>query len=381
MSSFEADIIEGLVEYCLLSYIGHRRLNQCEIIKILISEFRAFRCNASWYFRIAITGGAALGTLQSQREGLFSSSWRSLNCRKNSPLQESQDDDPSSTNSHPQESKKRSWITPSKWGLGLGFSVPDMWPVNSCKMGPQTQNLKTIITTPSSWRWFHSSNSMLKDFLEDTEILKNMDTKDLNEYRELLLDEPLTFDRLQHYPKLVLRVFVFLLRNQEPPRNLKKKVLIELCTRWRCKNKNYFCLLENDVNTILQSEHMVNHLPAGNMLSRLRLLRPMRSRSSRGRNEDGNLDAYALGGFAASSVYKDIVRPSTSETAKIKLHEVSRFFLYASLPTCFIPTSSRWVVEPPPPFPPFSQIPINIVGGVTSLEVNLTSYLFLYIYM
>jgi hypothetical protein len=193
-------------------------------------------------------------------------------------------------------------------------------------MGPQTQNLKSIITTPSSWRWFHSSNSMLKDFLEDTEILKNMDTKDLNEYRELLLDEPLTFDRLQHYPKLVLRVFVFLLRNQEPPRSLKKKVLIELCTRWRCKNKNYFCLLETEVNAILQSQHVMNHHLPGNMLSRLRSLRPMRSQSTRGRNEDGNLDAYALGGFAASSVYKDIVHPSTSEATKIKLHDVSRFF-------------------------------------------------------
>ena len=59
----------------------------------------------------------------------------------------------------------------------------------------------------------------------------------------------------------------------------------------------------------------------------------MRNQSTRGRNEDGNLDAYSLGGFAASSVYKDIVRPSTSEATKIKLHDVSRFYLYLSLPT------------------------------------------------
>lgn len=134
----------------------------------------------------------------------------------------------------------------SKWRIGL--SVLDIWPKNTCNFKTHTQNLKSIITSPSSWHWFQSSNSMFRDFLEDMEILKNMDAKDLNEYRELLLNEPLTQDRLQNYPKIVLRVFVYLLRNQQPPKSFKKKLLIQLCTQWTCKNKNYFCTFEKKTN-------------------------------------------------------------------------------------------------------------------------------------
>ena len=138
--------------------------------------------------------------------------------------------------------------TMSKWRIGL--SVLDIWPKSNCNFKTHTQNLKSIITSPSSWHWFQSSNSMFRDFLEDMEILKNMDAKDLNEYRELLLNEPLTQDRLQSYPKIVLRVFVYLLRNQQPPKYFKKKLLIKLCTQWICKNKNYFCTFEKKTNEI-----------------------------------------------------------------------------------------------------------------------------------
>ena len=136
----------------------------------------------------------------------------------------------------------------SKWRIGL--RVLDIWPKSTCNFKTHTQNLKSIITSPSSWHWFQSTNSMFRDFLEDMEILKNMDAKDLNEYRELLLNEPLVEDRLKNYPKIVLRVFVYLLRNQQPPKNFKKKLLIQLCTQWTCKNKNYFCTFEKKANEV-----------------------------------------------------------------------------------------------------------------------------------
>lgn len=214
------------------------------------------------------------------------------------------------------ERKRRRTTWSKKWGIGL--SVLDIWPTTSCRIASHAHNLQTIITTPSSWKWFRSSDTMLRNFLEDTSMLKNMDAKDLNEYRELLLNETLTAERLQHYPKLVLKVFVFLLRNQEPPKNVKKKVLIELCTRWSCKNKNYFCSLESTTSSILSNGDEL--MPPHDTKPRPKT--PKKS-VKRGLNKDSNLDPYALEGFAAASVYKDLVCLSTDST-KIKLENDSR---------------------------------------------------------
>lgn len=141
----------------------------------------------------------------------------------------------------------------SKFNWKMGQTILDVWPKKSCDFKTHTQNIRSSITTSSNWRWFQSSNSMFQDFLEDSKILKNIDSKDFNEYRELLLNEPLTHDRLQYYPKIVLRAFVYLLRNQQPPLNFHKKILIKLCTEWTCKNKNYFCIFEKKSSELLEN--------------------------------------------------------------------------------------------------------------------------------
>lgn len=209
-------------------------------------------------------------------------------------------------------------LSKSKWTIGL--SILDIWPKDVCNFKTHAQNLKSLITTPSSWRWFQSSNSMFRDFLEDMEILKNMDAKDLNEYRELLLNEPLTNDRLQHYPKIVLRVFVYLLRNQKPPNFFGKKVLIQLCTQWICKNKNYFCLFERKTNDLLESG--CKTMQFSNTKTSPKSLKNIKKWAS---IKEKKFKHYSTNDFQASGVSHKELSRSVSDSKTIKLVDESMY--------------------------------------------------------
>jgi hypothetical protein len=152
------------------------------------------------------------------------------------------------------ERRRSRQTSPKK--LGIGLSVLGIWPAAS-KSATFVENLKSIIVTPTSWKWFYSSDSILDNVLAEAARLKHHHhhkgeesssssevEKKKNEYRKLLLHSPLTYNRLRRYPKTVLKVFAFLLRDKDPPAHTRKRMLIALCTTWCCKNKNYFCSLE-----------------------------------------------------------------------------------------------------------------------------------------
>jgi hypothetical protein len=247
---------------------------------------------------------------QEEDETFSCKSFKMNLCTKKNDNQENKDFSSNSKTTHccPYHSK-------SKWRIGL--SVLDIWPKSTCNFKAHTQNLKSIITSPSSWHWFQSSNSMFRDFLEDMEILKNMDAKDLNEYRELLLNEPLTEDRLKNYPKIVLRVFVYLLRNQQPPKTLKKKVLIQLCIKWTCKNKNYFCTFEKKANEVLLN---TKTLP--------RSLKDVKKFASM---KESKFKNYPRNHLEKTSGFSKELRRSVSDSKNIKLVDESMYGLFSYL--------------------------------------------------
>lgn len=51
-------------------------------------------------------------------------------------------------------------------------------------------------------------------------------------------------ESVKAFPKNVLHAFVLLVRNEEAPLALGRRELIRLCTKWYCKYKRFWCLLE-----------------------------------------------------------------------------------------------------------------------------------------
>jgi hypothetical protein len=49
---------------------------------------------------------------------------------------------------------------------------------------------------------------------------------------------------MKAFPKNVLHAVVLLMRNEEAPLALGRRELIRLCTKWYCKYKHFWCLLE-----------------------------------------------------------------------------------------------------------------------------------------
>ncbi|KAJ7531218.1 hypothetical protein O6H91_14G036800 [Diphasiastrum complanatum] len=84
----------------------------------------------------------------------------------------------------------------------------------------------------------------MQKFLNEAQSLKDKSDAELNQLRAVVLNRSLDPLNLSRYPESALRVFFLLLRNQEAPSFLEKKDLTQLCSKWSCKRKQFWCFLE-----------------------------------------------------------------------------------------------------------------------------------------
>jgi hypothetical protein len=105
-------------------------------------------------------------------------------------------------------------------------------------------SFKSVLSSAASYKWIYNENSDYQHFMEEARQLKTKSTAELAEMRELLLQRNLELTNLIRYPTPVIRVFVFILRLQDPPASMGKIELASLCVEWRCKYKCYWCSLE-----------------------------------------------------------------------------------------------------------------------------------------
>ncbi|KAH9534264.1 hypothetical protein CY35_18G099000 [Sphagnum magellanicum] len=105
-------------------------------------------------------------------------------------------------------------------------------------------SFKSVLSSAASYKWIYNENSDYQHFIEEARQLKTKSTAELAEMRELLLQRNLELTNLIRYPTQVIRVFVFILRLQDPPASMGKIELASLCVEWRCKYKRYWCSLE-----------------------------------------------------------------------------------------------------------------------------------------
>jgi len=105
-------------------------------------------------------------------------------------------------------------------------------------------SFKSVLSSAASYKWIYNENSDYQHFIEEARQLKTKSTAELAEMRELLLQRNLELTNLIRYPTQVIRVFVFILRLQDPPASMGKIELASLCVEWRCKYKCYWCSLE-----------------------------------------------------------------------------------------------------------------------------------------
>ncbi|KAJ7523105.1 hypothetical protein O6H91_18G037700 [Diphasiastrum complanatum] len=101
-----------------------------------------------------------------------------------------------------------------------------------------------LLAAPTSYHVLSKDATVLRMFLDEAEKLKEKSEEEISELRNILLNRRYLSTRLGRYPDKVLRVFFSLLRNQDAPLSIGKNELIELCSKWSCKHKNYWCLLE-----------------------------------------------------------------------------------------------------------------------------------------
>ncbi|KAH8934657.1 hypothetical protein BDL97_18G096000 [Sphagnum fallax] len=105
-------------------------------------------------------------------------------------------------------------------------------------------SFKSVLSSAASYKWIYNENSDYQHFMEEARQLKTKSTAELAEMRELLLQRNLELTNLIRYPTQVIRVFIFILRLQDPPASMGKIELASLCVEWRCKYKRYWCSLE-----------------------------------------------------------------------------------------------------------------------------------------
>lgn len=85
---------------------------------------------------------------------------------------------------------------------------------------------------------------VLRKFLVEAGELKENGEVQVYEFRKILLYRSFTRESIKAFPKNVLHALVLLIRNEEAPLALGRRELIRLCTKWYCKYKRFWCLLE-----------------------------------------------------------------------------------------------------------------------------------------
>ncbi|KAJ7559778.1 hypothetical protein O6H91_04G100800 [Diphasiastrum complanatum] len=101
-----------------------------------------------------------------------------------------------------------------------------------------------LLVTSTSYQIFSKNAAVLGKFLNEAEKLREKSESELNDLRNLVMTRKYNPIQLSKYPENVLRVFYFLLRNEDAPAKFGKGELVELCSKWSCKYKHYWCLLE-----------------------------------------------------------------------------------------------------------------------------------------
>ncbi|KAJ7543754.1 hypothetical protein O6H91_09G051300 [Diphasiastrum complanatum] len=101
-----------------------------------------------------------------------------------------------------------------------------------------------ILSSPTSYVVLWKNANILQRFLNEGSRLKERSESELEELRMFLIRRKLDLVNLSKYPEGALRVFFFLLRNQEAPLALGKEELLDFCSKWNCKKKHYWCFSE-----------------------------------------------------------------------------------------------------------------------------------------
>ncbi|KAJ7519380.1 hypothetical protein O6H91_20G035800 [Diphasiastrum complanatum] len=101
-----------------------------------------------------------------------------------------------------------------------------------------------LLLGPTSYNVLSKNAEVLQKFLDEAARMKEKDTQEIDELRNDLLDRKHNAAQLSKYPESVLHVFYSLLRNEEAPASFGRKELIEFCSKWICKHKHHWCLLE-----------------------------------------------------------------------------------------------------------------------------------------
>ncbi|KAH9318923.1 hypothetical protein KI387_020692, partial [Taxus chinensis] len=90
----------------------------------------------------------------------------------------------------------------------------------------------------------HEAARVLHSFLIQSGELKKRGDIQVNELYKILLNLQVTRDSMKTFPMNVVRAFVLLTRNEAAPSTLGRRALVRLCTKWYCKYKRFWCLLE-----------------------------------------------------------------------------------------------------------------------------------------
>ncbi|BBN02853.1 hypothetical protein MPTK1_2g18710 [Marchantia polymorpha subsp. ruderalis] len=101
----------------------------------------------------------------------------------------------------------------------------------------------SILASKASWKWLYD-NEVATRFLAEAEKLKGKDELEIPDFRNLLLHRSSDMNNISRYSNQVLRVFVQIMRNVEPPASMGKVELVHLVVSWKCKKKHQWCLLE-----------------------------------------------------------------------------------------------------------------------------------------
>ncbi|KAL2644614.1 hypothetical protein R1flu_012201 [Riccia fluitans] len=100
-----------------------------------------------------------------------------------------------------------------------------------------------VLASKASWKWLYDTEAAAK-FLAEAEKLKEKSDLEINDLRNMLLQRGSDMNNISKYSNQVLRIFVQILRNVEPPSSMGKVELSDLVVNWKCKRKNFWCLLE-----------------------------------------------------------------------------------------------------------------------------------------
>ncbi|GLJ20902.1 hypothetical protein SUGI_0381330 [Cryptomeria japonica] len=90
----------------------------------------------------------------------------------------------------------------------------------------------------------HEATRVLQDFLLASGELKKKGDIPVGELRKILLNWQVTRESMKVFPMNIVRAFVLLMRNEAAPSILGRRALVRLSTKWYCKYKRFWCLLE-----------------------------------------------------------------------------------------------------------------------------------------